>query len=285
MIVIWGYRRHLLVIGKGTFLCPKCTVPRPFLHKRWKRFFTLYFIPLIPLGNGAEFVECTVCGTAYRPEILKAGGGVQDYEARHPIERALAVIALVLIALVGVLALQQVVSGGQAGQAAAQAAAKATSVAATFGANNLSRCNNLVQSGNGRLSNASRVVVVNPTTGQVWDDYQSAVPAANQAASSADLTDIICIQTWNTVYNEDTYGEQNSSTIVYRCTRYIEQTGAYIIDAHTGQPTAYKVYTGGPPPDCPEQTDRDLSEYGSPPTPATVIVGLFSAGSGAGQIE
>ena len=283
MFVVWGVRSILLVIGKGVFLCPKCGVEREFWHKRWKRFFTVYFIPIIPLGNGNEFVECRICEGKYRTEILKAGVGAKTYEARHPIERALTVIAVVIMLLVGILAIQQFVNTQRIAQNAAQAAAKATQMAITFGANNLSRCNNLMQVGDGNLTNTSRIVVIDATTSQVSDDYQAAVPNVNRATSNSDLTDVVCIRNKEIVYAEDSYGEKDSQITAYRCTRYIEQVEAFVIDVRTGQPVAYQRYNGSLPPVCPEQTDTDLSEFGNMPSTATVITGLFSTLPGQDQ--
>jgi hypothetical protein len=35
-----------------------------------RRYFTLYFIPLIPLWSGGEYVECTACAGTFGPEAL-----------------------------------------------------------------------------------------------------------------------------------------------------------------------------------------------------------------------
>jgi hypothetical protein len=42
---------------------------RRYHHKRATRFFTLYFIPLVPLKDLGEYVECQTCTTAFDPAV------------------------------------------------------------------------------------------------------------------------------------------------------------------------------------------------------------------------
>ena len=48
---------------RGAFNCPRCSMQRGYRWISVNRFFTLYFIPLIPLGTRYLDV-CTVCGRA-----------------------------------------------------------------------------------------------------------------------------------------------------------------------------------------------------------------------------
>lgn len=56
--------------ARTRFVCPVCQCDSACDHKRVRRFFTLYFIPIIPLGTAAEYVECKKCGKAFEPEAL-----------------------------------------------------------------------------------------------------------------------------------------------------------------------------------------------------------------------
>ncbi|MBC7877466.1 MAG: zinc-ribbon domain-containing protein [Anaerolineales bacterium] len=69
-MIVYGYRNREIVRGTGDFYCPKCEVQRQYKHKKIVRYFTLFFIPLFPLGTLNEYVECGVCGRTYKPEIL-----------------------------------------------------------------------------------------------------------------------------------------------------------------------------------------------------------------------
>jgi hypothetical protein len=70
-MIIFGTRGVTSTSGKGNFLCPACGAERPYAAKRMRRFFTLYFIPLIPLDVIQEWVECGRCGGTYKSEVLR----------------------------------------------------------------------------------------------------------------------------------------------------------------------------------------------------------------------
>ena len=73
MLVIFGTK----VIGKtlksGTFVCPRCNMERTYLLKQNKKYFSVFFIPLIPLNNVGDTLECTFCKTAYVPNASFLG--------------------------------------------------------------------------------------------------------------------------------------------------------------------------------------------------------------------
>lgn len=81
-MIIFGFGARTHKTGSGQFACPRCGVPRSYTRKKARRYFTLYFIPLIPLGELGEFIECDVCHTAYPLAVL-------DHKAK-PAPRALA---------------------------------------------------------------------------------------------------------------------------------------------------------------------------------------------------
>jgi hypothetical protein len=69
-MIIYGYKHREVELGTGKFHCFKCEVQRPYRHKKLVRYFTLFFIPLFPLGTLHEYVECQVCGRTYALGIL-----------------------------------------------------------------------------------------------------------------------------------------------------------------------------------------------------------------------
>jgi hypothetical protein len=71
-MIIYGYRNREKELGTGNFYCSKCEVQRPYRYKKLVRYFTLFFIPLFPLGTLSEYVECQVCGRTYTTEVLQA---------------------------------------------------------------------------------------------------------------------------------------------------------------------------------------------------------------------
>ena len=74
-LIIFGRRAVTGDQGGGTFHCPRCGPDQPYMHKRVRSFFTLYFIPLIPMNTLGEYVECGRCQGQYKPEVLAHQGG------------------------------------------------------------------------------------------------------------------------------------------------------------------------------------------------------------------
>ncbi len=69
-MIIFGARGVKSTMKTGRFLCPQCANNQSYKHKKVTRFFTLYFIPLIPLGKAGEFVECQTCRGTFVPRVL-----------------------------------------------------------------------------------------------------------------------------------------------------------------------------------------------------------------------
>lgn len=70
-LIIFGTRGVTSAIASGKFHCPGCDgSERSYEHQRVRRFFTLYWIPIIPLGTIGEYIECLTCRGTYDPEVL-----------------------------------------------------------------------------------------------------------------------------------------------------------------------------------------------------------------------
>lgn len=76
-MIIWGWRAFKKKIGSGKFFCPREGGDRNYEHKKARRWFTLFFIPVIPLNDLGEYVECTSCKGTYYPDVLKAKTATQ----------------------------------------------------------------------------------------------------------------------------------------------------------------------------------------------------------------
>ena len=59
MILIWGWKSRLKTLSQGTFHCPHCQADRQYDQRQARRWFTIFWIPLIPLKVLGTFVECT----------------------------------------------------------------------------------------------------------------------------------------------------------------------------------------------------------------------------------
>jgi zinc ribbon protein len=70
-MIIWGWRVRFGKLGEGVFFCPQCGGDRQYTLKQGRRWFTLFFIPLIPLDRvGEQFVECNTCKQGFRQSVL-----------------------------------------------------------------------------------------------------------------------------------------------------------------------------------------------------------------------
>jgi len=69
-MIIFGTRGITTTPDKGTFNCPSCGCSRGYGLKRVRRFFTLYFIPVIPLDKLGEYVECATCKDTFNANAL-----------------------------------------------------------------------------------------------------------------------------------------------------------------------------------------------------------------------
>lgn len=70
-MIIFGTRSVKFTKEQGQFHCPQCETQRDYKHKSARRFFTLYFIPLIPLDKLGEYVECRSCKGTFIPKVLE----------------------------------------------------------------------------------------------------------------------------------------------------------------------------------------------------------------------
>jgi hypothetical protein len=70
MLLIWGFRTIFRTIAEGDFFCPTCGGDRTFQRREARRWFTLFFIPLIPMQKRGEVIRCTTCGTNFNESVL-----------------------------------------------------------------------------------------------------------------------------------------------------------------------------------------------------------------------
>ncbi len=71
-MIIFGTRGVKSTKATGNFNCPQCETSRSYRHRKVTQFFTLYFIPLIPLGSKGEYVECNHCKGTFITRVLNS---------------------------------------------------------------------------------------------------------------------------------------------------------------------------------------------------------------------
>lgn len=72
-LIIYGWRTLESHAEQGQFNCPICRANRPYTLTKLNRYFTLYFIPIIPLGTVAQAVECHACRRQFEVDVLSSG--------------------------------------------------------------------------------------------------------------------------------------------------------------------------------------------------------------------
>jgi len=70
LLIIFGLRVFYRTIAEGTFHCRRCGGDREYRYRSGRRWFTLFFLPVIPLNSVGEQVQCTTCRTRYVTEVL-----------------------------------------------------------------------------------------------------------------------------------------------------------------------------------------------------------------------
>jgi hypothetical protein len=71
MLIIWGLRVIYRTLGQGVFFCRRCGGDREYRRRAGRRYVTVFFIPLIPLAETGEHVQCLTCKTRYVTEVLR----------------------------------------------------------------------------------------------------------------------------------------------------------------------------------------------------------------------
>ena len=94
MIIIWGFRVIWSTIATGVFYCRKCGGDRNYRHRTGRRFFTLFFIPIIPLNKVGEHVMCETCKTRYVIDVLQVPTMAQRQLAATDGVRAMVAVML-----------------------------------------------------------------------------------------------------------------------------------------------------------------------------------------------
>lgn len=96
-MIIFGTRGVKSTKSEGDFSCPQCASTQHYKHKKVTNFFTLYFIPLIPLGNAGEYVECQSCRGTFVPRVLDYSPGQSEDEFQSIYEKAMRHIMILMM--------------------------------------------------------------------------------------------------------------------------------------------------------------------------------------------
>lgn len=74
VMIVFGWKVRFKTLGGGSFQCPVCNAPRTYDHVEARNWFTIFFIPLIPLKRKGEYVRCQTCQVTLDPVVLQNRG-------------------------------------------------------------------------------------------------------------------------------------------------------------------------------------------------------------------
>lgn len=69
--IVWGSRVRDVTVKQTPFYCPHCHRQRTGNHRRVRRYFTLYWIPLFPIETLVECVQCNTCTGQFEMGVLQ----------------------------------------------------------------------------------------------------------------------------------------------------------------------------------------------------------------------
>lgn len=69
VLLVFGFKIRLSTVASLVFFCPSCGGDRAASRRSARRWFTLFWIPLIPLKRVGEVVECETCHNRFDPAV------------------------------------------------------------------------------------------------------------------------------------------------------------------------------------------------------------------------
>ena len=87
-MIIFGTKATRKLLDQGSFDCPQCRQTANFEKRRARKWFHLYFIPIIPLETFPPYVECKSCKGTFVEGVLNASTGAASDAIRAEFETA-----------------------------------------------------------------------------------------------------------------------------------------------------------------------------------------------------
>lgn len=70
-MIIWGAKSIERTVEQGWFHCFTCHQEAPYRLQQMRRWFTLYFIPVLPYRDDGQWVACDDCGDTFHTKVLR----------------------------------------------------------------------------------------------------------------------------------------------------------------------------------------------------------------------
>lgn len=93
-MLIFGTTSLKHVKAKGEFFCPACQDHQPYKLREPRRWFHLYWIPIIPMKSLGRYVECGTCKKTFVEEALERDPKAEAARIRADVGAALRWVGL-----------------------------------------------------------------------------------------------------------------------------------------------------------------------------------------------
>ena len=97
-MILFGTKGRAIEMDRGQFHCPNCKIEKNYQKKYVQTWFTLYFIPIFPMGEKKnEHIECEECENIYHLDVIDYKPGLNEEELESEYEKALKNILCMMI--------------------------------------------------------------------------------------------------------------------------------------------------------------------------------------------
>ncbi|MEL7472333.1 MAG: TerB family tellurite resistance protein [Planctomycetota bacterium] len=100
-MILFGTKTVKTPREHGEFFCPQCQARRAHKKRRGRQFFHLYFIPIIPISGGHEFIQCQDCKGEFHLDVLSHDPEKQRAEMEGAFNTAVTNVVAAMIAADG----------------------------------------------------------------------------------------------------------------------------------------------------------------------------------------
>ena len=69
-MIIFGTQGSTRTVETGTFFCPECQRETSYRRRRVRQMASVFFVPVVSLGERGQYIECRSCGGTFREEVL-----------------------------------------------------------------------------------------------------------------------------------------------------------------------------------------------------------------------
>ena len=94
MLLVFGLTAVFRTVSEGTFHCPQCGGDRAYRRRAGRRWFSVFFVPMVPLGRLGHAVECRKCRGRFPVSALRTPTAQQMAETLAAGMRAAAALVL-----------------------------------------------------------------------------------------------------------------------------------------------------------------------------------------------